>query len=141
MDFLVSLVLSIISNIVTSILCYFLKYSTGIDEKIELILELKHDKNYPRVLEKFYLYLKVKFIFFFLAQIIVFALCLYYIEIFCVKYYCSQISLVINYCYSFIESIITSLAFTFIIVLTRKIGLSCMNKGLYNTSKYINNKT
>ena len=141
LDFLVSLVLSIISNIVTSILCYFLKYSTGIDEKIELILELKHDKNYPRVLEKFYLYLKVKFIFFFLAQIIVFALCLYYIEIFCVKYYCSQINLVINYCYSFIESIITSLAFTFIIVLTRKIGLSCMNKGLYNTSKYINNKT
>ena len=68
------------------------------------------------------------------------ATCIYYIVIFCIKYSCSQKSLIVNYCYSFIESIITSFAITTIIMITRKIGLSCANKELYNTSKYINSK-
>jgi hypothetical protein len=141
LDILVSFVLSILSNIVTSIICSYLQYSKGIDDKIDLILEIKYDKHYFRNVKRFYLYLKLKFICFFIAQIIVFATCIYYIEIFCVKYHCSQMSLLLNFCYSFIESIITSFALVFIIVLTRKIGLSCSNKELYNTSKYINNKT
>ena len=141
LDFAVSLVLSIISNVVTSLLCHYINYSRGIDERIDLLLEIKHDLNYFRNVNKFFLNLKIKFVCFFISQIIILATCIYYIEIFCVKYYCSQISLVLNYCYSFIESIITSFIFAFIILFTRKIGLCCNNKDWYNTSKYINNKT
>ena len=141
LDFFVSLALSILSNIISSIICSSLRYSTGIDEKIDLILEIKYDKQYFINIKKFYLYLKIKFIFFFIAQLIIFATCIYYIEIFCVKYYCSQISLITNYSYSFIESIIASFSFALIIAFTRKIGLCCANKYLYNTSKYINSKT
>ena len=38
-----------------------------------------------------------------------------------------------------IAMIITAIAF--IILVTRKIGLSCNSKYLYNTSKFIDNKT
>ena len=141
LDILVSLVLSILSNIVTAILCSCIKYSNGIDDKIDLILEIRYDRHYFRNIKKLYLFLKTKFICFCITQIIVEATCIYNIEIFCVKYHCSQMSLLLNFSYSFIESIITSFAVTFIIVFTRKIGLSCANKYFYNTSKYINNKT
>ena len=42
LDLAVSLVLSILSNIVTSIICYFLKYSRGFEEWMNLILEIKY---------------------------------------------------------------------------------------------------
>ena len=141
LDFAVSLALSIISNVVSSIICYYLKYSRGIDERLDLILEIKRDYHYFKNIKKFLEFLKRRFICFFISQIIVFATCIYYIEIFCVKYWCSQKSLVINYCYSFVESIIISFAIAFIILVTRKIGLSCNSKYLYNTSKFIDNKT
>ena len=135
-----SLVLSILSNIVTSIFCYYLKYTRGIEEKIKLILEIKYKVRCYRNIKKLILYLKFKFICFFVAQLIIVSTRLYYIVIFCVQYSCSQISLLVNYCYSLLESIITAFAITFIILTTRKIGLSCLNKELYNTSKYINSK-
>ena len=141
LDFAVSLVLSIVSNLVTSIICHYLNYSKGVDEKLDLILEVKNNMYYFKNIKRIYVYLRTKFICFFVLQLIAFSVCIYYIEIFCVKYYCSQISLLINYCYSFTESIITSLVITFIILVTRKIGLSCQNKDLYNTSKFIDNKT
>ena len=141
LDFAVSLVLSIVSNLVTSIICHYLNYSKGVDEKLDLILEVKNNMYYFKNIKRIYVYLRTKFICFFVLQLIAFSVCIYYVEIFCVKYYCSQISLLINYCYSFTESIITSLVITFIILVTRKIGLSCQNKDLYNTSKFIDNKT
>ena len=141
LDFAVSFVLSIISNIVTSILCYYLNYTRGLDERIDLILEVKNNMHYFKNIKKFYIYLKRKFVCFCISQAIVFAVCIYYIEIFCVKYYCSQMSLLANFGYSFTETIITSFVITFLIIFTRKIGLVCRSKELYNTSKYINNKS
>ena len=140
LDFIVCLILSILSNIVTSIFCYYLKYTRGIEEKIKIILEIKYKMHCYRNIKRLLSYLRIKFICFFFAQLIIMAICIYYIVIFCIKYSCSQISLLVNYCYSFVESIITSFVITFIILITRKIGLCCPNKELYNTSKYINSK-
>jgi surface protein len=140
LDFAVSLVVSILSNIITSLLCNFTKYSEGIEDKINMILETKHKKQYPRNIKKLLSYLKIKFIWFYISQFIFMANCIYYTVIFCILYSRSQISLIINFCYSFIESIITSFIIAFIILATRKIGLCCLSKELYNTSKYINNK-
>ena len=140
LDFAVSLVLSLISNIISSILCNHIKYTTGIENNINLVLETKHKIHYYRNVQKFLSYLKIKFIYFFICQIIFVANCIYYTVIFCILYSHSQISLIINFCYSFIEGIITSLIISFIILITRKIGLCCLSKEMYNTSKYINNK-
>ena len=140
LDFAVSFVLSIISNIISSIFCYYIKYSKGIEGRVDLIMEIRYKTQFYRNIKQLLLYLRIKFICFFIAQLIIIFTCMYYIVIFCIKYSCSQKSLIVNYCYSLIESIITSFAITFIILITRKLGLSCANKELYNTSKYINSK-
>ena len=132
--------LSILSNIVTSIFCYYIKYTRGIEERIKLITEIKNKMAFYRNIRQLLLYLRIKFICFFISQLIILFTCMYYVVIFCVKYSRSQRSLIVNYCYSLVESIITSFGIALIILITRKIGLSCSNKALYNTSKYINSK-
>ena len=140
LDLIVTLSLSIVSNIVTSVFCYYTKYSRGIDERMKLIVDIRYDVQYFKNLTKFLLFLKIKFICFFIGQLLSFATCIYYLVIFCILYKRSQESLIINYGYSLIESIIISFGIALIIVITRKIGLSCLNKNFYNISKYINNK-
>ena len=140
LDIIVSLTLSILSNIVTSIFCYYIKYSKGVGERVKLILEIRYQTHFYHNMKRLFLYLKLKFTCFFMSQIIIVGACMYYIVIFGIKYYYSQKSLIVNFLYSLVESIITSFGITLIIIITRKIGLSCSNKQLYNTSKYINSK-
>ena len=91
-------------------------------------------------LKKLVLYLKLKFVCFYFSQLIILFICMYYIVIFCLIYRNSQKSLIVNFCYSLVESMITSFAITLLILVTRMIGLSCKNKNLYNTSKFIDSK-
>ena len=140
LDFAVSLLLSILSNIVTSMIFYCIKYSRGIEERMKLILEIKYKMHCYRNIKRFFKYLKIKLVCFVISQLIISGVCTYYIVTFCILYSHSQKSLVVNYLYSLIESIITSIVITTIILITRKIGLSCLNKEIYNTSKYINSK-
>ena len=137
---IVTLLLSISSNIITSIICYYANYSKGIDERYELILEIKNRYHYLRNIIKFFRLLKTKFIIFFLSEILIFFGCFYYIVIFFIIYSKSRGSLVINYLTSLLESLITGFVLIIIIMITRKTGLVFMNKDLYNISKFINNK-
>ena len=140
LDIIVTLVLSLLSNIITSIVCFYINYSKGIDERSQLIKELKIKKYYLKNVGIFFKYLKLKFICFFISEIILVSGCYYYIVIFCIVYSKSKDSLIINYLTSLLEGLITSTAIIIIILVTRKIGLACLNRYLYNTSKYINNK-
>ena len=96
LDFAVSLLLSIIANIITSILCYYLKYSRGIEERMRLILEIKYKVRCYRNIKKLISFLRIKFICFFISQLIIVFICLYYVVIFCVIYSNSQKSLLVN---------------------------------------------
>ena len=140
LDSIVTLILSIISNLVTSIFFYYIKYSRGIEEKVKYIAEIKRKYHFYRNMKRLFSLLRIKFALFILWQIIILGTCIYYLVIFFAKYPYSQKSLILNYCYSLIESIIISFGITIIISLTRKIGLSCSIKRLYNTSKYIDSK-
>ena len=140
LNLIVTLTLSISSNIITSLFFHFVKYSRGIEERINLVLEFKYKDYYLDNINKFFIFLRIKFICFFIFQLIIIFVCLYYIVIFCILYKKSQISLIINYCYSLVESIIIGFAISLIILITRKIGLSYKNKDFYNVSKYINSK-
>ena len=84
--------------------------------------------------------MKFKILLFFVTEIVLVSFYFYYIVIFCIVYSKSQKSLFINYIYSLLEGLITSLIITIIIVITRKSGIHFSNPYLYNTSKYINNK-
>ena len=140
LDIIVTLVLSILSNIITSIICYYLKYSKGIEERIDLIKEIKIKDYYIINVNTFYRYLRIKHKIYFIAEIIIVSCCYYYIVVFCIIYSRSIGSLTINYLNSLLEGLITSIVVTLSIIITRKIGLSYLSKNLYNTSKYINYK-
>ena len=105
-----------------------------------MISELKVKIHYIRNVIIFFRYLRLKFIYFFIFEIILISGCFYYIVIFCTVYSKSKGSLFINYLTSLFEGFVVSVAISLIIVGTRKIGLSYMNKDIYNISKYINNK-
>ena len=140
LDIFITLLLSISSNVITSIFCYYMNYSDGIEERAKNIRDIRIEYYYLINVNAFIKYLKLKFISFFLCEIILISGCYYYIVIFCIVYRKSKGSLMVNYILSLVEGLITSLAITFIIVITRKIGLSCNNKYIYNTSKFINDK-
>ena len=140
LDFFSTLSLSLLANIITSIICYFIKYSKGIEERYDLIKELKSKKFYLRNVVIFIKFLKIKFIFFFTGEIILILCSFYYIVIFCIVYSKSKSSLIFNYINSLIEAAITSIAITIIIVVTRKLGIYFSNRRLYNISKFINQK-
>ena len=140
LDFFFTLSLSLLANIITSIICYFIKYSKGIEERYDLIKELKSKKFYLRNVVIFIKLLKIKFIIFFIGEIILILCSFYYIVIFCIVYSKSKSSLIFNYINSLIEAAITSIAITIIIVVTRKLGIYFSNRRLYNISKFINQK-
>ena len=140
LDFVVTLILSLSSNIITSIICYYIKYSKGIEERFERISEIKNDEHYIRNVNQYFRFLKIKFSCFFISELIIISSCFYYVVIFCIVYSCSKISLLINYLTSLLEGLIISVGITIIIVFTRVIGIKCFSKRIYNTSKYINDK-
>ena len=140
LDIFVTFVLTIGSNIITSIFCYYINYSKGIEERSEFINEIRIEFHYLRNVNRFIKYLKIKFIFFLIGEIILLLGCYYYIVIFCILYSKSKASLVINYILSLVEGVITSISISIIIIVTRKIGLLYHNKSLYNASKFINNR-
>ena len=138
LDFIVTFIISILSNVITSIICYFLEYSSLIEERLEQIVEIKKEYKYLKIVKKFFKSLKIKMIIFCVTELIIYLFSVYYIVIFCIIYNKSQTSLLLNYLISLLEEIIKSLFVTIIIVLIRKIGIICSNPYLYNTSKYIN---
>ena len=139
LDFFVTLTLSISSNIITSIICYYVNYSKGIDERYELIMTIKKQHYYLKNVIFFYKYLKIKFIYFFMCELLIICSSFYYTTIFFIIYSRSIGSLIVNYFTSLLESFLTSIIISIIIVSTRKIGLIFLCEKLYNTSKYINN--
>jgi hypothetical protein len=140
LDMIVTLSLSIVSNVITSIICYYIKYSKGIEARLFQIMEIKNNTYFMKNIKQFFRFLKIKFICFFMSEVIIAAVCYYYIVIFCIIYAKSKVSLLINYIMSLIEGLITSACIIIIIFTTRLIGLKCLNKRFYNISKYINDR-
>ena len=139
LDFIVSIVLSLLSNIITSIIIFYINISNVIEEKLELIIEIKNRKYfYVKNIIKFFKYIKLKFLIHIIIEIIIIPFVFYYLILFYIIYSKSTNSLIINYLTSIVEDIIISILISIIIVLNRKIGINCFNKYFYNTSKYIN---
>ena len=140
LDLIVTLILTISSNIITSIICYFIKYSRGNEERFEEIMKIKKEAYYIYNIGKFIKYLKLKFFCYLFIQIIIISFCFYYVVIFCIVYSYSKYSLLFNYLTSLAEGLIVSIAITIIVLITRIFGLKCLNRKVYNTSKYFNNR-
>ena len=132
-----SLTISLASNIITAIICNFLNFSKGLEERLEQIIDIKNEFNYLYAVKLFIKVIKIRVFLYFIFELFIISLSFYYIVIFCIVYNKSQISLLINYLISLLESLITSIIISIIIVLTRKIGIIYTNNRIYNTSKYL----
>ena len=139
LDFIVSLTLSLLSNIINSIICTFLNFSKGVKERLEQIMKIIKELSYLYALNKFIKILKIKVMLYFFIELLIICFTSYYITIFCIIYYNSQISLLTNYLMSIIESLILSVIISITIAITRKIGINYLSKNIYNTPKYLYN--
>ena len=137
LDFIVTFILSILSNVITAIFIYFIENTKRFEEILELVLEIKKEYKYLYALNKYIKYVKIRMVCFMLTEILIMICCLYYIVIFCIAYSQSQKSLLINFLSSLLEGLIKTLIVTTIVSILRKIGISCRNSYIYNTTKFI----
>ena len=135
--FFTTLSLSFISNIISSIIAYFLSKLSQYSEFFEFILKDIMDKSkyYLNIL-RFKKLLCIKLTsFFFVQTLIILGMC-YYLMIFCTVYHNTQGSIMINYLTGIAESMAISFGLSLITAIMRAVSISCKFKSLYYTSKY-----
>ena len=137
LDFVVTLILALISNVITSIFVHFIENTKLIEEKLDIIKEVKDETRYLYWLNRYLKSLKKKIIIFIIIELMIILGCFYYIVIFFVVYSQSRKSLLINYLVSLLESLLIAIGISAIIVIMRKIGIEYKNIYMYNTSKFI----
>jgi hypothetical protein len=137
LDFIVIFILSIISNIITSIIIYFLECSHFLEKRFEEAKEIRNKYKYIYAFNKFFKYLKIKTFCFILIELAIINCSFYYIIIFSIIYKESQKSLICNYFLSLIERYAKSILVIFVVSATRKISISIKSVYLYNISQYI----
>ena len=137
LDYIVTFGLSIASNIIIAIITHFIEVTNILEERLELVHEIRKEYKYLYASNKYLKFIKFKIICFIFTEIIIIAGCFYYIIIFYIVYSKSQKSLFINYLISLVESLIKSIIISSIIAITRKIVIGCNNSYIYNTSKFI----
>ena len=140
LDFFITLILSLLSNIISSIASYFLNNSSIIEERIDQILENKKSNYYQKMVYSFMNRLALKIFINITIEILVILVCFYYLIIFFSLYSFSVISLLFNFMSSSIEKVIEVLFFSIIFAITRKLSFIFENKYFYNISKFINDK-
>ena len=136
-----SFTLSIISNIVSSIITALVSNLTDFNEILEaIIINVKYQKKYLENIIRFMKYIKVRLTLFYLFQISFIFLMTYYLFIFSAVYNHSQISIMINYIIGALTSLAVSTGLTLIISILRVLSLKYHSYELFNTSKYLYKK-
>jgi len=135
-----SLSLSIASNIISSIITFYMKKLGEYSDFLEILIrDITNVKYYYINLIKFRKYFKVKLSLFYFIQFLMNILMTYYITIFCIIYSKTKVSFMINYFYGVAESFAISLELSIIITIMRYIGLKYKCIKLYRTSQFLNN--
>ena len=137
LDFFVALTITLLSNIISSFIEYYLSRLINFEDKMKYIYEIKIEYIFLRTLKKYFKEITIRTTLFILEELIVILFCFYYIFIFCAIYNNTQLSLIKTYFISVIEGFITNIVITIIIISTRKLGISYKIKYLYNTSRYL----
>ena len=138
LDFLISLILSVFSNIFASIIGYYLERLIGFEEKLNNIKEIKKEIHFLRVFKIIMREIIIRVIIFFFVELFIIFFCTYYLFIFFTIYHKSQMSLIQNYVLSLLERCFIGFVITLLIVIFRKLGLYYNNKYIYNILKYLN---
>ena len=105
-----------------------------------VIKDIAIKKYYYINVLKFKKYLKIRLSFYYIIQFIMCIMMTYYITIFCIIYSKSQVSIMINYIYGVLESLVISFGITILITILRYISIKKKYVQIYRTSQYLYNK-
>lgn len=137
LEFVTSLTLSLLSNIISAIIIYIISKLTEFSAILELIIrDVSDQSNYYSNIVKFKKYFKLKLTFFFIIQFILNFLMFYYMSVFCAVYNKTQGSILINYLYGILESFLFSIGIALVTTIIRFLSIKYKWKSIYNASKY-----
>ena len=138
LSMITSLSLSIMSNIISSIIVYIISKLTNYCDIIEAIIKnVKLRRRYFENIIRLFRYIKVRLGLFYFLQLGTLLLMIYYLFIFCAIYHKTQGSIMINYIIGALTSLIFSIGLTIIITLLRAISIKYRSVIIYNISKYL----
>ncbi len=138
LSMITSLSLSLMSNLVSSIIIYIISKVANYCEIIEAIIKnVKNRKSYIDNIIRLFKYIRVRLGFFYFLQLCLLLLMIYYLFIFCAIYHKSQGSVMINYMIGAGTSLLISVGLTLIITLLRTLSIKCHSVLLFNISKYL----
>ena len=141
LNFITSVTLSLISNIISNLFLWMIKRLTSYHEYLlSMTKEIKRKEIYILTFQKLYKLTKITIYSFFIISFIISVFITYYLSIFCIIYQKSQISLLMNYIIGLIESLISSVLISFLISVLRYIGLKYKYIKIYRTSVYLDQK-
>ena len=141
LDFFTTLFLSLSSNIISSIIMFFIQKLTSYGEYLtRMVRDTRKVYEYILTFKKLYFVLKIKIFFFFIISFILSVFFTLYLVIFCQIYNKSQKSLIVNYIMGFIESLAYSVGVSLIICILRFLGLKLKSINIYRTSVYLDEK-
>ena len=133
--------LSFASNIISSIITYFLGKLVEYSDILEIMTSDITIKRYYYInIIKFRKYLRIRLTIYYIFKFIICILITYYITIFCIVYSQSQVSIMINYIYGVLESLAISFCISLVITLMRYLSLKNKWINIYRTSQYLYNK-
>ena len=138
LSMITSLSLSIMSNIISSIIVYIISKLTNYCDIIEAIIKnVKLRRRYFENIIRLFRYIKVRLGLFYFLQLGTLLLMIYYLFIFCAIYHKTQVSIMINYIIGALTSLVFSIGLTIIITLLRAISIKYRSVIIYNISKYL----
>ena len=141
LDLFTTIFLSLTSNVVSSIIIYFIEKLVFYEEYFsKMVNELKERDEYILTFTKLYLVLKIKILIFYIISFILSLFFILYLLIFCEIYKKSQASLIINYIMGLVESLAYSVGASLLISILRYLGLKLKIINLYKTSVYLDEK-
>ena len=139
LDFITSLIISLLSNVLTKILIHFFNFLTNYPNFIEIILkEIKNVYQYFNIIIKLFKIVTFKFILLFIFELLLGLFTIYYITIFSIVNSKSINSFLLNFLIGRIESLIYSIIIAFFIAFLKRISQCYRVKRLYIISEYIN---
>ena len=138
LSFFTSISLSLISNIISSIIIFIISKLANYPDIIEAIIKnVKNKAYYLMNIRRVFKFIRLKLAFFFFFEIILCLLMTYYLFIFCTVFHQSQGSIMYNYFIGICLSLAKSIGLTIIITIMRYFSIKNRSINLYNTSKYL----
>ena len=138
LSMITSFSLSLMSNIISSIIVFIISKLTNYCDIIEEIIKnVKYKRNYFENIIRLFKYIKIRLGIFYFLHLVSLLLMTYYSFVFCAVYRHSQGSIFINYLIGTLISLATSTGLTIIITLLRAISIKYRLVVLFNVSKYL----